>query len=170
MTVGFTLVEGDLLESDDRYIVHQCNCVTRTAGGIAKVIFARFPWADVYSERDGRPGFRPGQRPGEIIVRGDGEGQRFVINLFGQINGGGPRDRGDEDSENARRRMFLDGLFKISKIGDDLHSIGFPWCIGCGIAGGDWGGFYEPAINRFADFLSDRFGTIVRVYRLPGTT
>lgn len=169
MNVGYVIVEGDLLESDDRYIVHQCNCVTTGASGIARAIFDRFPWADVYSPREGKRGLQPGQRPGDIAICGDGVEHRFVINLFGQLRGGGPGDAGSGDDATSRKWMFVHGLEKIFAMGAELGSVAFPWRIGCGIAGGDWEGFYEPALVRFADGLSG-VGVPVRVHRLPGTT
>jgi len=165
--VPYEIVEGDLLECDDRYIVHQCNCVTTSSAGIARAIFDRFPWADVYSERRGMTLPLSGHEPGEIIVRGNGDDQRFVINLFGQRNGGRMGERGGGDDEIARRWMFMRGLKRILQISEDLVSIGFPWKIGCGIAGGDWEGFYERALQAFAIAAERERGAIVRVHRLP---
>jgi hypothetical protein len=49
------VVSGDLLAPGFTYIAHQCNCVSRGARGLAKALFARFPHANVYRHRNGRP-------------------------------------------------------------------------------------------------------------------
>ena len=50
-------IRGDLLKADDcQFIVHQTNCMTSHALGLAKHIFKRWPHADVYNERQRVPG------------------------------------------------------------------------------------------------------------------
>jgi len=162
----YDLIVGNILDSGERFIVHQCNCVTIRGAGLANAIFGRFPWADVYSEREDLEPPLVGQMPGDIEIRGNGEDERFVIALYGQFYGGGyaisPRQI---DNRLSRREMFSSGLSKIKAI-PDLESIAFPWQIGCGIAGGDWEGWYEPAIEEFAREMK---GLDVRtcIYRLP---
>ncbi len=46
-------INKSLIEADTKYILHQCNCVTINAAGIAKLIFEAFPWANTYSKRPG---------------------------------------------------------------------------------------------------------------------
>ena len=49
---------GDLLHCTEQYIVHQTNCVTKRAAGLAKALFQVFPHADCYKGRTehGQPG------------------------------------------------------------------------------------------------------------------
>ena len=42
------VVEGDLLEAPEQYIVQQSNCATTYAAGLAQAIAEKFPHADVY--------------------------------------------------------------------------------------------------------------------------
>ena len=44
-------IRGDLLLGQDTYIVHQANCVTSTAAGIARQIFNSYPYANTYKHR-----------------------------------------------------------------------------------------------------------------------
>jgi len=96
-------IEGDLFESPEKYIVHQCNCVTTRAAHLAYHMFKRFPYSDVYTPRhgfgdqhhadllmeniDANPQtaamLRQEDVPGNILIRGNGEDQRYVIALLG---------------------------------------------------------------------------------------
>ncbi len=153
------IVDGDLFESDAKYIVHQCNCVTWSAAHLAKDMFARFPYADIYSPR--REAYYQ-DTPGEIIVKGDGKDQRYVIAILGQKYPGCPRVAAPEDDFEHRTRYFFDGLKKIAKI-PDLDSVAFPWGIGCGAAGNDWEK-YHKLIDKLADHLKGKAN--VYIYRL----
>ncbi|CAE7778034.1 unnamed protein product [Symbiodinium pilosum] len=91
-------VTGDLLSSEEQYIVQQSNCVSDYAAGLAAAIAEKFPHADVYksSARRARGTDKTGDIPGTIAVLGgvcaemDKE-QPGVINLFGQWAPGKPR-------------------------------------------------------------------------------
>lgn len=155
------VIEGDLLEADTKHICHQCNAVSREAACLAKAIFGRFPYADIYSARDPRPYTPPPYgMPGNIIVRGNGEDQRFVINMIAQYYPGVSRYENALDGREARRRAFAECLVKIARI-PDLGSLGFPWGIGCGLAGGNWDEYLET-LTRF----DERVEAEVRLYRL----
>ena len=174
---NYELIRGDLLDSDATYIVHQCNCMsTGQAAGIAKVIFERFPWADCYGRR---VGLRPpviGQMPGDIQVCGGRGDERFVVNLFGQFYPGGPSLQLREiDHPSCRRGWFNVGVSNIQQMFADKYyieepldgvSVAFPWQIGCGIAGGDWEGYYLPRIDELAAGL-EKMGVRTLIYRLP---
>jgi len=149
-------IEGDLLECDVQYIAHQCNCVSKTASGLAGDIFKKFPWADIYSPRkkcDNLP--MDGQEFGEIVVCGDGEQERYVINMMAQYRGGGiiesVQGEDQKDGEIARKEHFMKALNKITKI-ENLKEIAFPYGVGCGIAGGDWN-VYAELIDRFVSLV-----------------
>lgn len=134
---------GDLLSHRAKYIAHQCNCVSQRARHLAHDVFSRFPYADVYSDRDGKAR----DVPGTIAIRGDGATKRFVINMFAQRY---PSvSRFGNDTPLLRQKWFSECLEEISKI-PDLESIAFPWCIGCGAAGGDWRA-YRDMIIGFAE-------------------
>jgi len=145
------IIDGDLLESDTKYICHQCNCVTRRAAGLAAKMFKQYPWADIYSRRsDGHCCMPPaGQRMGDIVISGNGTDKRFIINMLAQFHPGKPAlPESSHDGSEARQLAFAYCLLKMLRI-PDLHSVAFPWGIGCCMAGGDWGK-YLPMIERFA--------------------
>jgi len=62
--------------------VHQCNAVSSTSHGLSKALFARFPYADIYAPRRQT---KASDKAGDVVVRGDGKAQRYVVNLIGQV-------------------------------------------------------------------------------------
>ncbi len=150
------VIDGNLLECDARYICHQCNCVTNGAAHLAQDVFMKYPYADVYSYRSYKvqsiPIYDPpeGERMGDILIRGNGEDQRYVIAMLAQYYPGFVRyaDSGKDGNE-VRRNAFAECLNKIAEI-PDLHSVAFPEGIGCGAAGGDWN-LYLQLIQNFSN-------------------
>jgi O-acetyl-ADP-ribose deacetylase (regulator of RNase III) len=135
-----TVVRGDLLTAREQFLVHQCNCVSRRAAGLAAALFARFPEADVYAAR------RAGHDLalfGHITVHGR------VINLYGQIAPGRAASP-DGGSDTAERRLsaFKSGLREVAAL-PGLRSVAFPFGIGCGLAGGNWPDYFA-ALQDFA--------------------
>jgi O-acetyl-ADP-ribose deacetylase (regulator of RNase III) len=153
------IVEGNLFDSDAQYIVHQCNCITWASAHLAGEVFRHYPWSDIYTQRKGTD-YR--DTPGEIIIRGNGKDQRYVIAVLGQYYPGKPRYPNSKlDGAEARKGYFFSGLKKIIEI-PGLKSIAFPWGIGCGAAGGDWN-FYHELIKKFAAAIPT---VDVRIYHL----
>jgi len=143
-------IKGDITNSNAQAICHQCNCVTRKAAHLAKTVFTKFPYADIYKERENKEidykNFPEGEGPGDIIIRGNGKDKRLVFNLLGQVYPGSPRYPNSKvDGKAARAKYFIECLKKISKM-KKLKSIAFPDHIGCGAAGGDWN-YYKRAIE-----------------------
>ena len=154
------IVNGDLLDSDCQYITHQCNCYSRRGAGLASAIFKAFPWADVYSNRS-ECGV-DASLFGSITVHGDPKrNQRYVINIYGQLKPGKP-SRG-RDSATSRLEAFGKAIDQIAEL-PELKSIGFPYGIGCGLAGGDWNK-YGRLLEDFAERVGER-GVSVILYRL----
>lgn len=142
-------------------IVHQTNCVTSGARGIAKSIFQRHPHADVYGERQktGRKGV-----VGTIDARGGDGDRQGIIALYGQYGPGKPKASG-HDTARAREAGFRNGLKAIAQL-PGLKSVAFPFQIGCGLAGGDWNS-YKAALEEFATAVAAD-GVLVTIYQLPG--
>lgn len=153
-------VEGDLLEAKEKYIAHQTNCVTKRAAHLAKAVFDRFPYADVYTGRT------TPNKPGTIRIMGDGNKQRYVINMFGQYNPGSPKAILDKlDGRKIREHYFHQCLLRIYHM-DDIESIAFPYRIGCGAAGGNWTN-YLGTLENFARYMwSEDRDIPVRIYCL----
>jgi O-acetyl-ADP-ribose deacetylase (regulator of RNase III) len=142
-------VNRSILDADEQYIVHQLNCVTNHAAGLALAIFQRFPYADVYSQREYPHTPTSDEQPGNIIVCGNGEDQRFVVGIYGQYYPGKSKyPDGKRDGILVREIAFNSGLQKIAYI-PGIQSVAFPIGIGCRLAGGDWS-TYERMISDWA--------------------
>jgi len=151
-----TEIEGDLLTCNSKYIVHQCNCLTTNAAGLAKWLFEKYPYANVYTRGSIRI-------PGTIQIRGNPDlNQQLVVNLFGQNSPGKPYNL---ESESVRSTWFKEGLQELAKMGESLHSVAFPYLIGCGLAGGNWL-VYKKRIEDFAQQVSI-YGVQVIIVKLP---
>lgn len=154
------IVTGSLLESECQYIAHQCNCYSTRSAGLATAVFKAFPWADVYSDRRRRG--NDAALFGSITIHGNPQlNQRQIINIYGQLYPGKPSPV--RDSVAARLAAFRNALARIAQI-PDLTSIGFPYGIGCGLAGGDWNE-YQKLLDSFAEQVSVN-GVAVILYRL----
>jgi O-acetyl-ADP-ribose deacetylase (regulator of RNase III) len=156
---------GDVLTAKEEYIVHQCNCITTTTAGLARVITSKFPYAAPYSNRRPDP-CRPSRclpedvsKPGTIQVwrSPTGDSPHF-IGLFAQYEPGKPSG---DDSECAREEWFKYCLTLIEKV-SGVKSIAIPWQIGCGLAGGNWK-VYEEMIREWAERHPD---ILVVIYKL----
>ena len=136
------IINGSLIKSDAQYICHQCNLVTDHAAGIAQLIFNTFPYADIYAPRKKiaiRPS--PDEIPGDIVIKGNGKDQRYIINMLCQVYPGRPKyPDSKRDGYAAREHYFELALEKITKI-ENLKSIAFPFKIGCNLAGGNWNNY-----------------------------
>lgn len=154
--MSLTLITANLLDIDAQYIVHQTNCQSSTAQGLAAKIFLKYPYSNVY-----HPSFQ--RKPGEIMIMGNGLNQRYVINLFGQYYPGKPGGNGN-DTAKARETFFQQGLDKIAQL-PNLRSIAFPHYIGCGLAGGDWKKYFSM-LEQFASKVKQEQGTKVMVCKL----
>ena len=150
--MSLKMICGSLFDSDVKYIAHQCNCLTTYGAGLAKTMFQLYPYADIYKTREPCTNYKLSRdRPGTIIVKGDGESNRFVINMLAQIFPGRPRFPDGIDSGEMRLKYFRKCLIEILGI-PDLHSIGFPYKIGCNLAGGDWDK-YEKMLDGFSSHV-----------------
>lgn len=165
------VVYDNLFNAKEKYLCHQCNCVTNKAAHLAKDVFSKYPYADIYSERQKMDGSiyiehkEPLTKPGSIIIRGNGLDQRYIINLLGQYYPGKPQYINRLlDSPEIRENYFYKTLLCIAKI-PNLESIAFPWKIGCGAAGGNWDN-YLGNITNFAKYIYDQQKAEVVIYRL----
>jgi hypothetical protein len=125
--------------------VHQTNCISSGASGIARAIFDKWPETNIYKERSNANYWH---RPGYIYIR------KHVINAMGQFYPGPPDTYTTNsivynETVGMRQLWFTCCLTNISYI-DNLQSVAFPYKIGCGLAVGDWN-WYKNAIDDFAD-------------------
>ena len=103
-----TIVEGSLFEAETKYIAHQCNCLTLRGGHLARAMFQEFPFADIYKSRTRVNDWTQSRdKPGSIIIRGNGDDERYVINMIAQVFPGKARyPQSRADGWEARREYF----------------------------------------------------------------
>lgn len=162
------IVTGDLLDSKEKYIGHQCNCLTQNSAGAAKAIFDKWPHANTYQKRgrDSEGKNAHIDSPGTIDIMGDGKDKRYVINMYAQYYPGKPKyPNSNLDGTLVRQINFHRCLLLVAKI-QDLESIAFPYKIGCNLAGGDWE-YYLGTITNFAKYLDPK-GVKVKIYHREG--
>ncbi len=127
---------------------------------LASAIFEAFPWADVYSSR-GKRG-NDDALFGSITIHGDANrDQRHVINIYGQLMPGKPSS--GQDSAPSRLAAFSKAVDQIAGLAE-LKSVGFPYGIACGLAGGNWEK-YERVLTDFAERVG-KTGVSVILYCL----
>jgi|SRR6185436_3945389 len=152
------VISGNILECKERYIAHQCNCLTQHSAGTAKNIFDKYPHANTYKSRS-----EP-SKLSSIEILGDGIDNRFIINMYAQYYPGKPKyPESKLDGTIARQKYFYQCLLQISKI-PNLESIAFPYKIGCNLGGGDWN-YYYGVLNNFAIFVYNKHNTKVFLYK-----
>ena len=148
-------VEGDILNAKEKYICHQCNCFSKGSAGLAKSLFDRYPYANIYATR------REPSKSGTIHIAGDGHRERYVINMFAQRY---PSLPSDYDTLESRQKDFNSCLLAILAV-PNIEGIAFPHGIGCGLAGGNWMQ-YKSAIEGFAERLErEQRNARVVIYR-----
>lgn len=154
-----TIVTGDLFAAPCQAIAHQCNCVTTRSKHLAADVFKHYPYANVYSNR-----YSP-DRPGTVKVCTPSTTGPIVFSLFAQYYPGGHNTT--NDSPSMREAWFAQCLSHtrdyILRHQSAVTTIAFPWCIGCGSAGGDWSK-YHAMIDKFA---KEVLPCQVYIYRLP---
>lgn len=143
------IINQSLLEANTKYIAHQCNCKSNYSAGLAKSIFTKFPYSDTYKDRI----YTGYNFPGRIDVLGNGEDNRFIINMYIQFWPGKP-GKDIYDTNGYRIKHLKQCLSKIAEI-SNLESIGFPYNLGCGLAGGNFIE-YSKILETFADYVSKK--------------
>ena len=140
--MSLAIVPGDLLEAPERYIGHQCNCVTvGRAAGLAKAVFAKYPYADTYAQR------KEPSVPGSYSLHGNGKDERYIVNLYAQYHPG--KAKKGSDTKDERLQWLIASLDRFVRERKP-PSLALPYSIGCGLAGGDWDS-YQVALTKFAD-------------------
>lgn len=151
-------VQGDLLRSDCTIIGQQCNCFSVMGAGFARQIKKMYPGAYL---ADKTFPFSPQERLGKFsyfICP-----NRAVFNLYGQYRYG----RDIKYTDYQALRSSLQSMFRFISTNRDsifrgwLIKIGFPYGMGCGLAGGNW-----PSVSHMLDILSDQFKMTVFIYKL----
>lgn len=138
------IINDDLLNAKEDYIVHQCNCVSNDAKTLAEKIFKKYPYANSYKNRT----TSTRSIPGTIEIFGNGTNKRFIINAYAQFYPS--TNKYQNDNAEKRIKWFEECLNKISEIENiNTKTIAMPYNIGCGAGGGNWIEYYK-LIRKFA--------------------
>ncbi len=155
------IITGDLLDAKEKYIAHQCNCLTQHSAGVAKSIFDKYPHANVYAGRTDPDVM------GTIKICGNGDDERYVINMFAQYYPGRPKyPNSNKDGTLIREEFFHKCLLRVAQI-PNLESVAFPWRIGCNLGGGIWE-HYLGTLTNFANYVEEFQKARVVIYRREG--
>ena len=165
------IISGNLLDSEDDYIVQQCCCTACKPHGLSSAIAAKYPYANAYSLRTpvsrGKNTAKLEDRaiPGTCAIFGDGAENRYVACLFAQQSPGKPGKYdsfGVPDTREDREKYFRESLAKLSELIPAKCTIGFPYGIGCGLAGGNW----QTYLHMISEWEKTNPGYIVTIYKL----
>jgi len=146
-------IKGNLLESEANIICHVANCFHTMGGGIALQIAKKYPEA---LEADKKTPCGDKGKLGEISVA-QTKDKKFIINIYGQYTIGTGRHLNYEafykGLETIRQKM--DALFadpaKMKKLKLKKIVVGFPYAIGCALAGGSWTIVHTMIRDMFMD-------------------
>jgi len=141
--------QGDVLDSEEKYIAHGCNCSGGFGSGFAKAVKERYPSVrEAYLYRFNTRGWKLGET--QICNVGDGTG-REIANCATQERYGAP-DKGPYVSYPAIREVIRN-LVKSWPQGFAMPKIG------AGLAGGNW--------DIISEIINDESKDVeVRVYVL----
>ena len=107
------------------YVVHQCNCTSKTAHGVAPLLFDIYPEAHYLKN--------PDREFGTFQIFENPKFRTKLINIYTQRIPGAARYHSEYTD---RLRAFRDVLTKIP-FGAGA-TVALPYQIGCGLAKGNW--------------------------------
>lgn len=142
-----------ILKADETYIMHQCNCITTEAQGLAKDLFKLYPYANTYIKR------KTPSIAGTIDIMKDINCDKVIINAYAQYYPGRPKPY---ESKYQRLCWFKSCLDKIKEC-DDILEVAIPYNIGCGLAGGDSTSYLKELeeLNKYKTIVLYKFGNNV---------
>lgn len=153
--------DGDLFS--DLYstipVMHQCNCKTNHALGLAKTIFEMYTESDIYSDKSIK------RVPGTIIVKESKN--RLIYNALAQFYPGPSKCHWTFDTSKQRLEWFEKCLRLVIQDlqNRNLRELCIPHKIGCTLAGGDWSLYYQVIQTVANEHPSLKIYVVQRVQR-----
>jgi len=150
------IVKGDILNSTEKYIAHQCNCNTIKSKGLSKHINTRYEWANCYDIRvkDGA------DTPGTVLEAShpqDPDNHHKILCLMGQWAPGKPNTYAHyypstyvDSYEN--RKIWFQKCMNLLDV-NNYDTIAMPYGIGCGLAGGRWSDYKDILTNSTTNII-----------------
>lgn len=155
------ILEGDLLKSDCNVICHQTNCQGKMGAGIAKQIRQLYP--KVYDEyvKFCKDNYKNLLGRCQIVNLSIDDNLKYCANLFGQ-NGYGYGGRyTDYNALKCALNELKNNCYEFLKIMNNV-TVGIPYNIGCGLAGGDW----SIVFKIIEDIFKDEEHIHIKIYKL----
>lgn len=145
----------DILKSDIKIIAHQVNCVSKGSRGLARQIFDKYPNSNIYNKISNR-------KLGQVYITFEHNSKLKILHITAQVYTGKPRGADEyvnrlkafkeciyllENNQGISRDLVGSHTIKIEALRRfdiiDDNVIGFPYGIGCGLAGGNWNDYYK---------------------------
>jgi hypothetical protein len=147
--------EGDIVQANEQYIVHQTSCVAKKATGLASRIFQRFPHAECYAQRSNA------STPGTIEIRGNGANKKYVANMHALYREGRPTTM-ERDTVSQRLQYFWMCLKQLAahlmRCARKAVTIAFTNDIGYGpVKGDEWYGYRKQIIMFATEMLPEHY-------------
>lgn len=151
------IIEGDLLQSPEAYIIHQCNAQGVMGSGVAKQIATLYPEVETRYKAfiNANSPYEKYFVMGRVIyvpVHNLSTGQKQCIcNVIGQYN------YGRDSKRYTEYRYLFEGILHVLKEAEAANqNIALPYKIGCFRGGGDWDNVVFPFLQAIAtDFKGD---------------
>lgn len=125
--MSVTVKTGNILDATEPFVFHQCNVMSKSARGVAKALFERFPEANTY-----QPSSQVRRIFGTASFHQTGPRTPTIINAYAQRTPGKYKTA----AELKERRATLEAI--LYTLPPAVHTVAVPWRIGCGLAGGSW--------------------------------
>lgn len=146
--MALIIKSGDLVKDKSIDIFcHQCNCFATMGAGIARQISAEYPEVSK-ADRQAFEKYGPESLFGKVLSVACHDG-RYCQNMYSQYHYGTRKQMTDY-------KKFEECLEHV-RVFAEKHpnkTIGFPYGIGCGLAGGDWK-TVEGLITRFSESVGN---------------
>lgn len=147
-------VKGNLItaftNNEINFMVHCCNMQNVMGAGIAKQIRNAYPVA--YEADTKWFDTKPERRDYSHMSLGQVSLNKYIANVYGQRYYGVQQKQLNEE-------FLIIGLAQLASITDADDTIGIPWNMGCGLAGGSWSIVYQIIQDTFTYHN-------VRIYKL----
>lgn len=155
-------IEGDLFDTEETWVLQQCNCVTVRSHGLSASIDRKWG-VNPYQGRHamGRRNCAMSKDmdvPGTIKIMDSDDGTKKIICAFAQWAPGKPGHydkyyptppKDEQDTTEQRLSWFKDCLEHLDVDG----KVAVPYKIGCGLAGGDWKQYKRALVHSDVDFV-----------------
>jgi len=149
-------LKGNILNAEHGIICHQVNCQMVMGAGLAKQIKSK--WPHVYSEYRRLSTWPLKQRLGRCQIVEVAPRKLYVANLFGQVDYGREPGRVYTDIGALGKAIMQLRGWHLQNCSKEFP-IWFPYKIGCGLAGGQWGAVETLISNLLPDsFIVRREG------------